>query len=78
MGVVRNPERLTVRRRPETASAVFPWFEPGASAPLFRRCPVPHPSRTRRSRRLFATTLTELNAIAALARIGDRSRPDAG
>ena len=31
-----------------------------------------------RSRRLFATTLTELNAIAALARMGLSSMPNAG
>ena len=31
-----------------------------------------------RSRRLFSTTLTELNAIAALAMIGDRSSPKKG
>ena len=34
--------------------------------------------RKRRSRRLFDTTLTELNAIAALASTGLRSRPNAG
>ena len=32
----------------------------------------------RRSRRLFATTLTELKAIAALARTGLSSSPNAG
>jgi len=35
-------------------------------------------ARKRRSLRLLLTTLTELNAIAALARIGLRSRPKAG
>jgi hypothetical protein len=34
--------------------------------------------RNRRSRRLFMTTLTLLNAIAALARMGLRSNPKIG
>ena len=35
-------------------------------------------NRALRSRRLFPTTLTELNAIAALASMGLRSSPNAG
>ncbi len=37
-----------------------------------------HPTRARRNRRLLVTTLTELNAMAALARIGDSRIPKAG
>jgi len=55
-----------------------PTIHPPAIHPPVMSPVRPHPSLTRRSRRLFATTLTELNAIAALARIGDRSNPNAG
>lgn len=46
--------------------------------PALLRPRTAHPSRARRSRSEFPTTLTELNAIAALAITGLNMIPNAG